>query len=100
MKPIANNVIGRSTAYLWVVLATVLILLVPFVAMQFTNEVNWGAMDFVVMGFLLLGTGCLFVFVSRRSPPRRRIVIGMVFAAAFLFVWAELAVGIFTKWGG
>jgi len=99
MKPETNDVIQRSSVFLWIVLATGLILLVPLVAMQFTNEVNWSTADFVVMGALLLGTGCLFVFVARRSPRRRRIVIGMMFAAAFLLVWAELAVGIFSKWG-
>ena len=32
-----------------------LILLVPFIAMQFTDEINWKPFDFVVAGLLLLG---------------------------------------------
>ncbi len=63
------------------------------------GEVSWNMSDFVVMGLLLLGTGSVFVLVSRRSPRRRRVVIGVAFAAALLFIWAELAVGVFTNLG-
>ena len=36
-----------------------LLLLLPLVAMQFTNEVNWTFSDFLVAGILLFGTGGL-----------------------------------------
>jgi hypothetical protein len=78
-----------------VVLATAAILLIPFVAMQFTREVNWTASDFVIMGVLLLGTGLLLQLAANkiRSSKSRLLAIGAV-GLAFLFVWAELAVGI------
>jgi hypothetical protein len=75
------------------------LLLIPLVAMQFTSEVNWDAFDFTVMGSLLFGIGSLFVLVSRKVPRRYWAIIGVLFAASLVYVWAELAVGIFTDWG-
>ena len=79
-----------------VLLVTAAILLVPFVAMQFTGEVNWTLSDFVVAGVLLAGTGLAYVLTTMKmSNPRSRTVIGIVLALALAVVWAELAVGIF-----
>lgn len=77
------------------VIGTVLILLVPLVAMLFTDEVQWDAFDFVVMGALLLGTGLVYELVTSRMNVRYRSVIAVVLVAALLLVWAELAVGVF-----
>jgi len=79
-----------------IVVAIVLILMIPFVAMQFTTEVDWSPMDFVIMGALLLGTGliCEMVLRSVKTVQKRVIYIGAVMFAFFL-IWAELAVGIF-----
>ncbi len=100
MDPRNNDVITRNSIFVWLALGTALILLVPWIAMQFTNEVSWDAKDFMAMGFLLLITGSLFVLVSRRASRKRRAVIGLMFAAGFFYVWAELAVGLFTNLGG
>jgi peptidoglycan/LPS O-acetylase OafA/YrhL len=79
-----------------IVLAVVLLLLIPLIAMQFTNEVNWELSDFVVMGVLLLGTGLLCELVLRKvkKTEHRVLICGALFIALFL-IWAELAVGIF-----
>ena len=50
-----------------VALATALILLVPLVAMQFTDEVDWALADFVVAGALLGGTGFLLHRLAGRK---------------------------------
>ena len=75
--------------------ALVILLLIPFIAMQFTNEVNWKILDFAIMGVLLFGTGLLFELVMRKviSVKNRIIICGAILIAFFL-VWAELAVGI------
>ena len=99
MNPKANDAMLRNSAFVWIAFVTGLILLLPVIAMQFTNEVDWDITDFVVMGLLLFGAGSSFVLVSWKLPRRRRVVIGTMFAAAFLYVWAELAVGIFTTLG-
>lgn len=79
-----------------VLLVTAAILLVPFVAMQFTGEVNWTLSDFVIAGVLLAGTGLAYVLTTMKmSNARSRTVIGVVLAVALALVWAELAVGVF-----
>ncbi len=73
-----------------------LLLLIPFVAMQFTEEVNWQAGDFVVAGVLLLGTGLLCELVLRNvTKTSYRIVMCMTILVLLLLIWAELAVGLF-----
>jgi hypothetical protein len=92
-----NNVeqpVFKQVAF--VLLGAGLILLVPLVAMQFTNEVVWDRFDFVVAGVLLVSTGLIYVFATRMvRKTQHRFIIGAVLAVAFLLVWAELAVGIF-----
>ncbi|MBC6996234.1 hypothetical protein QWY85_08760 [Neolewinella lacunae] len=79
-----------------VLVITVFLLLIPFVAMQFTAEVNWDIFDFVVMGTLLFTTGMLLAQIPRWVPQRNyRILLGCAVLGAFFLVWAELAVGIF-----
>ncbi|WP_299759402.1 hypothetical protein [uncultured Pontibacter sp.] len=72
------------------------ILLIPFVAMFFTEEVNWTFSDFVVAGVLLFGTGFLCELVMRKVTNwNYRIGFIAVILFALFVVWAELAVGIF-----
>lgn len=80
-----------------VALATALILLVPLVAMQFTDEVVWTLADFVVIGALLFGTGLTYELITRKMEnTTHRVVLGIVLLGALLLVWADLAVGIFN----
>ena len=79
-----------------IVLTVALLLLIPLIAMQFTNEVNWDVFDFIAAGVLLLGTGLLCELVIRKVKKRRhRIVFCLAILLALLLFWAELAVGIF-----
>jgi hypothetical protein len=79
-----------------IVLISALILLIPLIAMQFTSEVNWNLLDFVVAGVLLLGTGLMYELTLRkRNNINYRIVVYVVILVVFLLTWAELAVGIF-----
>jgi hypothetical protein len=79
------------------VLGTCLILLVPLVAMQFSEQVNWTILDFVVAGCLLLGAGFTYQLATRKTQDtKRRVIIGAVVLVVLLAVWAQLAVGIFN----
>ncbi len=79
-----------------IVLTVVFLLSVPFVAMQFTSEVNWTLSDFVIAGGLLLGTGLLCEFVVRRvKKTEYRIALCGAILMALVLVWLELSVGIF-----
>ena len=85
------------TKRLYIILSIVLILLlIPLVAMQFTNEVNWSLFDFIAAGILLLGTSLAIEFVLQKVKSRKnRILILGIIIILLLLLWAELAVGIF-----
>ena len=72
-----------------------LILLLPLVAMQFTQEVQWTAFDFIVAGAMLAALVGAFELVVRLSGnwAYRAAVVVAAFAA-FLMVWAQGAVGL------
>jgi hypothetical protein len=80
-----------------ILLVAVIILSIPLVAMQFTDEVDWKILDFVIMGILLLVTGLLCEFVMRKvkNIKHRIFICGAILFALFL-IWADLAVGIFN----
>ncbi len=72
------------------------ILSIPLMAMQFTEEVNWTISDFLVMGILLFTTVFTIDFLLKKFKTlksRLILIVGIVVLLAL--VWAELAVGIF-----
>jgi hypothetical protein len=74
----------------------VAILLIPLIAMNFTNDVNWKIFDFIVAGVLLVGTGLTLEFILRKIKTLRyRILFGIALFLVLFLIWAELAVGIF-----
>jgi hypothetical protein len=78
-----------------VALATLLVLLLPLLAMQFTGEVVWDLADFVVAGVLLFSAGLTYEVVARRvGNIAYRAAVGVAVAAALVLVWMNLAVGI------
>lgn len=82
-----------------IAIATAVILLVPFVAMQITDQLTWDVTDFLTLGVLIFGAGLAYELVTKVVSRTHRVAIGLAVAAALLWVWAELAVGVFTNWG-
>jgi len=79
-----------------ILVAIAVVLLIPLIAMQFSNEVKWSLADFIAAGILLLGTGLACEIVMRKVKKiEYRIAICAAILLAFLLIWAELAVGIF-----
>ncbi len=96
------NPVMKNKRIIFVLVVVVALLLIPFVAMQFTDEVAWKTSDFIVMGVLLSGTGLLAEIATRKvkSLKNRIMVLGIILLL-FLLIWVELAVGIFgTAFGG
>lgn len=99
MNGSSERLVLRNSVFAWLALLTGGVLLVPWLAMQLSAAVDWSAMDFLVMGALVFGAGCVFVLVARRVPRRHWRWVGAAVVAGFLYVWAELAVGVFTHLG-
>jgi hypothetical protein len=72
-----------------------LLLLLPLIAMRFTDEVNWTLGDFVFAGVLLLSVGVPLELAARRTGSAAyRLAVGMALAVWFLTIWLTGAVGI------
>jgi len=79
-----------------IVISVTFLLLIPLIAMQFTDEVKWTLFDFIVAGVLMLSTGLLCELVMRKiNKTSPRIAACALLLVIFLLIWAELAVGIF-----
>jgi len=73
-----------------------LLLTIPLIAMQLTDEVEWSLFDFIIMGTLLLITGLMGEIIFKRvKNSKHRLILYIIIAMIFFLVWAELAVGIF-----
>ena len=73
-----------------------LLLIIPLIAMQLTDEVEWSLFDFIIMGTLLLITGLMGEIIFKKVKKyKHRVILYVIVAITFLLIWAELAVGIF-----
>lgn len=75
--------------------AAALLLLLPAMAMRFTDAVAWGPGDFLLAGALVGGVGLGFELAVKRSGNRAyRAGAALALATGFALVWANAAVGI------
>ena len=84
----------------WAVIVAAL-LSIPFVAMRLgAAGVNWSRNDFITAGCLLFGSALVYELATRKATTtRRRVAVGIAVATVLVYVWVELAVGVFTNWG-
>ena len=88
--------IKQNKRLMGIILTVTLLLLIPLIAMQFTDGVKWSPFDFIIAGILLFGTGLLCELVMRKvSKIGQRIAICGALLTTLLLIWLELAVGIF-----
>ena len=75
--------------------APALILLLPLLAMQLTDEVRWDLADFVVAGVVLFGARLTYELAARTMANiAYRAAVGVAVSAALILVWVNLAVGL------
>ncbi|PLX24456.1 hypothetical protein C0580_05220 [Candidatus Parcubacteria bacterium] len=85
----------RNKSIIRIALASIAILLIPFLAMQVTSGVSWNFFDFVFMGFFLFTTGLTYELVAKKSKNiTYRVAVAAAILAVFLLVWINGAVGI------
>lgn len=90
------EIMNHNKRLVTIIAVAVALLLIPLVAMNFSNEVNWSAFDFIVGGTLLIGTGLVIEFILRKIKTLKlRIIFGLVLFLVLFLIWAELAVGVF-----
>ena len=86
----------KSTRILLIPGIALSLLLIPLIGMQVSDDVDWSAFDFIIMGILLLGTGLIIEFTLRKFKTlKSRIIACGIVLSIFFLIWAELAVGIF-----
>lgn len=86
----------NNTRLIAILAVATLLLLIPLVAMQFTDEVKWSGFDFFIMGVLLFGTGLSIELVLRKVKTLRyRFALCAAVLIVLFLIWAELAVGVF-----
>ena len=77
---------------------TFILLLVPLLGMQFSNEINWSLFDFVIMGTLLWTLGLSIDFIFRKIKSKTVKIGWIIFLViVFLLLCIELAVGLFNS---
>src|SRR5688500_1870060 len=77
----------------WAIAA--LILLLPVIAMQFTDEIDWDVTDFAVIGFMLFGACGAYELAARTTGNvAYHAAVGVTVATAFILIWINLAVGV------
>lgn len=102
MKSNLNLSRTRNKRIVYLLLLATSILLVPII-LQFTigsgidgQGFNWSIGDFVIVGILLFGLVFLWEFLSRKlHSTRSRVFLFGGLVLGFLYIWAELAVGVF-----
>ena len=73
-----------------------LLLLIPMIAMQLTDEVNWSFFDFIIMGIMLSITGlALGIIIKKIKYYKYRNIFIAIIIMIFLLIWTELGVGLF-----
>ncbi|GAB3423711.1 hypothetical protein [Niabella aquatica] len=90
-----------TRAFITVAAVTLLLLMVPFIAMQLTSQVRWSVGDFMIMGSLLSGTGIAYKMLVRKAPNWiYRIGVMLALGTTFFMVWANMAVGLIGNGAG
>jgi hypothetical protein len=88
---------SKKHVFIYITITSIL-LAIPAIAMQFSNEVQWTSLDFTAAFVMLV---LLFVSIEIVSfyvyKDRTKQFLYTFIICVFLIIWIELAVGIFDK---
>lgn len=89
------NILENFSKYLLGVgIVTVSVLLIPLIAMQFTDEVAWTLSDFLFAAIILSGSGITFGLIAKKkSSLSYRLAVGIAVVTSLLIIWGNGAVG-------
>lgn len=83
----------------WAVLIAI-VLMIPFMAMQFTTEIQWDWPDFMIFGIILSIIAISYeVIVQKSKVTVYRVAFGVGMLGAILLFWVNAAVGIIGNEG-
>jgi hypothetical protein len=85
--------VRKKISIVGLVVLTIIGLLVA--CLFFTTEMKWDLADFIMAGILFFSTGVAGIFIWEWVKISRwRIFMLVLLAFFFVFIWAELAVGL------
>lgn len=76
-----------------IALGTAAILMIPLLFRW-----SWTRSDFIVMGIMIFVFGLVLDFILKKAG-KYKVAGGIAIVLLFLWLWVELAVGLFTNWG-
>ncbi|MDX1535809.1 MAG: hypothetical protein R3346_03555 [Candidatus Spechtbacterales bacterium] len=77
-----------------------LVVIVGALLIPLLTKAPWTLGDFIVAGVLLVIFSLFYEFARAKiSNPKSLIITSIFLVIVFLYIWAELAVGVFTTWG-
>lgn len=83
--------------FIRILFSSLMLLIIPLIAMPFSNQVDWTGSDFLIAGLLLFVAAFAIEVVLRLFKKKRyQVAIIAVLIFVFLYIWAELAVGVLS----
>ena len=81
-----------------IISVTVILLLIPLIAMQLSNDVQWKTSDFLMAAILLLSAGIATDLIIRKVQKKEsKIVFILAILVIIAIIFIELAVGLFDS---
>lgn len=75
-----------------------LLLVIPLILNLFPTEFQWSLFDFLVMASVLIFVGCTIEIIRYNFKNKRTsLALILLILLFFVFLWAELAVGIINS---
>jgi len=93
-----NNIL--QNVFVRVGLKVLVILAILYIVTLLSPGAEWTLSDFMFAAAFFMVVGLAFeLLVHRVKDTKKRLIAGVVLALAFVYLWAEAAVGIFTNIG-